>query len=146
MCWALSACCSDPTPYNLRNLIAMKKLVDLIYQHDLATWSESAADAFKELFGSASGRYPDRAKDAVQIRAPKFNDENNVPFATLIEPSNPKSGPYGGMSVGIFPVESTAPCLIALGTGTTGLHPDEAILARPGHARKAHAICTNAVI
>jgi 5-methylcytosine-specific restriction protein B len=34
-----------------------------------------------------------------------------------------------------------APCLIALGTGTTGLHPDEAILARPGHARKAKAIC-----
>ena len=44
------------------------------------------------------------------------------------------------MSVGIFPVEG-APCLIALGTGTTGLHPDEAILAKPGHARKARAIC-----
>ncbi len=118
----------------------MNKLLDLIYQHDLATWSESADEAFKELFGGATGRYPDRAKNAVQIRAPKFNDENNVPFSTLIEPSNPKSGPYGGMSVGIFPVEG-APCLIALGTGTTGLHPDEAILARPGHARKAHAIC-----
>jgi 5-methylcytosine-specific restriction enzyme B len=44
------------------------------------------------------------------------------------------------MSVGIFPVEG-APCLITLGTGTTGLHPDEAILARQGHARKAQAIC-----
>jgi 5-methylcytosine-specific restriction protein B len=106
----------------------------------LATWSESADEAFKELFGAATGRYPDRARNAVQIRAPKFNDENNVPFSTLIEPSNPKSGPYGGMSVGVFPV-ADAPCLIALGTGTTGLHPDEAFLARPGHARKAHAIC-----
>jgi len=48
----------------------------------------------------------------------KFNDDNNVPFATLIEPSNPKSGPYGGMSVGIFPVDG-AHVLFALGTGTT---------------------------
>ena len=118
----------------------MQKLLDLIYRHDLATWSESAVDAFTELFGSTTGRYPDRAKNAIQIRAPKFNDENNVPFATLIEPSNPKSGPYGGMSVGVFPVGGE-PCLIALGTGTTGLNPDETILARPGHARKAHAIC-----
>src|SRR5688572_1882360 len=70
----------------------------------------------------------------------EVSDESNVPFSTLIEPSNPSSGPYGGMSVGIFPVED-APCLIALGTGTTGLQPDEAILARPGHARKANAIC-----
>lgn len=118
----------------------MQKLLDLIYEHDLATWSECADEAFKELFGGATGRYPERARSAVQIRAPKFTDENNVPFSTLIEPSNPKSGPYGGMSVGVFPVEGE-PCLIALGTGTTGLHPDEAILARPGHARKAHAIC-----
>ncbi len=118
----------------------MQKLLDLIYKHDLPTWHDAATEAFSELFGGGSGRYPERARNSVQIRAPKFNDENNVPFSTLIEPSNPKSGPYGGMSVGIFPVENE-PCLIALGTGTTGLHPDETILARPGHARKARAIC-----
>jgi len=118
----------------------MEKLLNLIYEHDLKTWSEKAEEAFKDLFGSATGRYPERAGKAVQIRAPKFSDENNVPFSTLIEPSNPKSGPYGGMSIGVFPVQG-APCLIALGTGTTGLHPDEAILARPGHARKAQSIC-----
>ena len=118
----------------------MDKLLNLIYDHDLATWSEQADEAFRELFGSATGRYPERAKNAVQIRAPKFSDDNNVPFSTLIEPSNPKSGPYGGMSIGVFPVEGE-PCLIALGTGTTGLHPDEVILSRPGHARKAQAIC-----
>ena len=39
------------------------------------------------------------------------------------------------MSVGIFPVEGES-CLITLGTGTTGLHPDETILARPGHAQE----------
>ncbi len=117
----------------------MEKLLNLVYEHDLGTWSEKAEEAFKELFGSG-GRYPERAGKAVQIRAPKFSDENNVPFSTLIEPSNPKSGPYGGLSIGLFPVDGE-PCMIALGTGTTGLHPDEAILARPGHARKAKAIC-----
>jgi 5-methylcytosine-specific restriction protein B len=117
----------------------MEKLLNLVYEHELSTWSEKAEEAFNELFGGG-GRYPERAGKAVQIRAPKFSDENNVPFATLIEPSNPKSGPYGGMSIGLFPVDGE-PCLIALGTGTTGLHPDEAILARPGHARKAKAIC-----
>lgn len=119
----------------------IEKLLDLIYKHDLATWSDEAEVAFSELFGAETGRYSERARKSVQIRAPKFRgEEENVPFATLIEPSNPTSGAYGGMSVGLFPVEGS-PCLIALGTGTTGLHPDEAILARPGHARKAKAIC-----
>jgi len=118
----------------------MEKLSNLIYEHPLDSWSNDAEQAFAELFGAENGRYPDRARKSIQIRAPKFSDDNNVPFSTLIEPSNPTSGPYGGMSVGVFPVEGS-PCLIALGTGTTGLHPDEAILARPGHARKAQAIC-----
>jgi 5-methylcytosine-specific restriction enzyme B len=119
----------------------MKKLLDLVYKHDLATWSAEAEAAFDEIFGGGGGRYQERARRAVQIRAPKFRgDDENVPFATLIEPSNPTSGAYGGMSIGLFPVDD-APCLIALGTGTTGLHPDETILARPGHARKARAIC-----
>ena len=117
----------------------MEKLLKLVYEHDLKYWSDEAKDAFEELFGG-TGRYPERARKSVQIRAPKFTEEENVPFATLIEPSNPNSGPYGGMSIGLFPVDGE-PCLIALGTGTTGLHPDEAILARPGHARKAKAIC-----
>src|SRR2546426_8910175 len=121
-------------------LAPMKKLLNLIYDHPLKSWSDDAAQAFEELFGVEAGRYPERAGKSIQIRAPKFSDESNVPFSTLIEPSNPNSGPYGGMSVGIFPVEG-APCLIALGTGTTGLHPDEARLAKPGHARKANAIC-----
>jgi 5-methylcytosine-specific restriction protein B len=117
----------------------MERLLNMVYEHDLKSWSEEAKEAFEELFGG-NGRYPERARKAVQIRAPKFTEEDNVPFATLIEPSNPNSGPYGGMSIGLFPVEGE-PCLIALGTGTTGLHPDEAILAKPGHARKAKAIC-----
>jgi 5-methylcytosine-specific restriction enzyme B len=128
------------TPGGRDRLAPMQKLLNLIYDHPLKSWSDDATQAFEELFGGGTGRYPERARKSIQIRAPKFSDESNVPFSTLIEPSNPNSGPYGGMSVGIFPVED-APCLIALGTGTTGLHPDEAILARPGHARKANAIC-----
>ena len=123
----------------LKKLAVMEKLLKLIYDHNLQSWSEDAKNAFEEAFVK-EGRYPERARKAVQIRAPKFTEEDNVPFATLIEPSNPTSGPYGGMSIGLFPVDSQ-PCLIALGTGTTGLHPDESILAKPGHARKAKAIC-----
>jgi len=117
----------------------MNKLLDLVYFQDLETWSDKAQESLKELFGGEN-RYPSRAEKVVQIRAPRLSDENNIPFATLIEPSNPKSGPYGGLSVGLFPVKDQ-PCLITLGTGTTGLHPDETILAKPGHARKAMAIC-----
>lgn len=117
----------------------MEKLLSLVYEHEFNTWSEKAEEAFNELFGGA-GRYPERAGKAVQIKAPKFSEENNIPFSTLIHPSNPKSSQYGGMDMGLFPVNG-APCLVTLGTGTTGLHPDETILARPGHARKAKAIC-----
>ncbi len=63
-----------------------------------------------------------------------------VPFAALIHPSNPNSGPYGGTSLAVFPGDD-APCLISLVVGTNGLAPDEGILGRPGHARKARAIC-----
>ncbi|MCI0446644.1 hypothetical protein L0152_26000, partial [bacterium] len=56
-----------------------------------------------------------------------------VPFAALIHPQNPNSGPYGGMSFVIFPAKD-APCLIAMGVGTKGLSPDEDVLGRPGHA------------
>jgi len=47
----------------------MEKLLNLVYKHDLSTWSEDAEEAFKELFGGATGRYPERARNAVQIRA-----------------------------------------------------------------------------
>jgi 5-methylcytosine-specific restriction enzyme B len=48
---------------------------------------------------------------------------------------------YGGMSFVIFPVEGES-CLVAMGIGTQGLAPDEAILGRPGHSRKLQAIST----
>src|SRR5260370_20152103 len=45
------------------------------------------------------------------------------------------------MSLAILRAED-APCLVAMSIGTQGLAPDEAILGRPGHARKMQAICT----
>src|SRR5262249_28735870 len=48
---------------------------------------------------------------------------------------------YGGMSFVICPVAS-GPSLVAMIAGTQGLSPDEAILARPGHARRVQAICS----
>jgi 5-methylcytosine-specific restriction protein B len=72
---------------------------------------------------------------------PEFKGDTGVPFGALIHPSNPDSGPYGGMSFVVFPMPDV-PCLVGLVVGTQGLSPDEEILARPGHARKVGAICS----
>jgi 5-methylcytosine-specific restriction protein B len=63
-----------------------------------------------------------------------------VPYAAYIHPQNADSGVYVGVSFVIFPADD-APCLVAMVIGTQGLASDEAILGRPGHARKIHAIC-----
>jgi 5-methylcytosine-specific restriction protein B len=110
----------------------------------LAEWPKRMREAFKSLFGSPSGRYPVAAEKAVKTRAPEMpesEDGANVPFAALINPENPDSGAYGGMSLVFFPGADDAPSLIAFVVGTNGLAPDENILGRPGHARKVRALC-----
>ena len=57
-----------------------------------------------------------------------------VPYAGLINPENPPSGPYGGTSVVWFPTDAGS--LIVFVVGTRGLSPDEGILMRPGHRRR----------
>ena len=103
-------------------------------------WSKRNDEAFKALFGSPEGRYPKAAEKSVTLRAPEMSQDSGVPFAAYIHPSNPTKGAYGGFSFVIFPA-AEAPCLVGLVVGTQGLAPDEAILGRPGHARKAQAIC-----
>ena len=66
--------------------------------------------------------------------------ESKVRFAAYIDSSNPDKGAYGGMSFVLFPAHQR-PCLVGLVVGTQGLSPDEAILGKPGHARKCQAIC-----
>jgi 5-methylcytosine-specific restriction protein B len=118
----------------------MQQLLEIIGAGLGDSWNERNNQAFEGLFGNPAGRYRKDAKDTVSLRAPEFSDERGIPFAAYIHPSNPKSGPYGGMSFVIFPIPGE-PCLVAMVVGTQGLAPDEAMLGRPGHARKIQAIC-----
>lgn len=119
---------------------ALQELTGIIHAQSTESWNERNKRAFEALFGTPGGRYRANAKDVVTLRAPEFSSDTGVPFAAYIHPSNPTSGPYGGMSLVIFP-GSGAHCLVAMVVGTQGLSPDEAILGRPGHARKMQAIC-----
>ena len=119
----------------------MNQLIEIIHLQDqFSSWSKSTENAFEELFGASSGRYPTRSKTVISLRNPEFRGSAGVPFAALIHPSNSDTGAYGGMSFVIFPVPD-APCLIGMVVGTQGLSPDEEVLGRPGHARKVAAIC-----
>jgi 5-methylcytosine-specific restriction enzyme B len=120
-----------------------EKLLDAILQKGYSQdWPRKFEQGFQELFGSEGGRYPESARRSVKLRNPEPPEgkEGIVPFAALIHPSNPDSGAYGGTSLAVFP-GINAPCLISLVVGTNGLAPDEGVLGRPGHARKAQALC-----
>ena len=119
----------------------MKKLLDLIHSPYTDDFSTCSKEAIEELFGSPGGRYPALARQGVSVRAPEIRPSSGVPFTALIDPSNPDSGAYGGMSFAIFPGEDS-PAGIAMVVGTQGLSPDEEILGRPGHGRKVKAICS----
>jgi 5-methylcytosine-specific restriction protein B len=119
---------------------AIEKLAELIHSGSLEDWGQRNREVFEALFGSPSGRYPAKAKESVTLRAPEFREDAGVPFAAYIARPNPDAGPYGGMSFVLFPLAGK-PCLIGMVCGTQGLAPDEAILGRPGHARKMQAIC-----
>jgi 5-methylcytosine-specific restriction enzyme B len=120
--------------------MSIDQVVDIVYSKDFPNWKENNKKALESLFGAQKGRYHADAERTVQLRAPEVNFKNGVPFAAYINPNNPDSGPYGGFSFVIFPSE-TQPALIGLVVGTQGLAPDEAVLGRPGHARKSQAIC-----
>jgi len=123
-------------------LWADKLLAAVMQKGYSADWPERMKAAFDDLYGSSGGRYPASAKSVVQVRAPgQSNEDTGVPFAALIHQANPKSGPYGGMSIAIFPGDDDSSCLLSFVVGTNGLAPDEAILGRPGHSRKIGAIC-----
>lgn len=119
--------------------MSLDALVELIHSppREAALWEKSNQEALSGLFGGGGGRYPRNAADSVRLRAPW----NEVPFAAYIHPSNMGAGRYGGLSFVLFPAAAdNMPCLISLCVGTDGLAPDEAILGRPGHARKVQAI------
>lgn len=121
--------------------MSLDLLLDIVHSRSLDQWPERNAAAFDALFGTPKGRFTSKAQDALSLRAPNFKAGENVPFAAYIHPSNPRSGSYSGLSFVLFPIPD-GPCLVALVVGTGGLAPDHAILGRPGHARKAQAICS----
>jgi 5-methylcytosine-specific restriction protein B len=121
--------------------MSIAALLDIIHTPSQESWKERNKVAFDALFGSPEGRYPRQALTAVTLRAPEMSTDSGVPFAAYIHPSNPTSGQYSGLSFVIFPAPDQA-CLVGLVVGTQGLTPDEAILGRQGHARKAQAICS----
>lgn len=101
----------------------------------------TAREILENLFG---GRYHKRhfsksvVRDALKLGMYEDGDQG-VPFAGLINPDNPESGPYGGTSVIWFPAKERG-SLITLVIGTRGLSPDEGILTRPGHRRRTAAL------
>lgn len=94
----------------------------------------------ESLFGERyQKRYfaPTILRDAYALAA--GDTDEGVPYAGLIHPDNPPSGPYGGTSVVWFPTRD-AGSLMGFGVGTRGLAPDEGILTRPGHRRRIAAL------
>jgi 5-methylcytosine-specific restriction enzyme B len=126
----------------------MEQIVDVIYA-GRAGWAEKKVRrAFNDAIRARYPRIGDltlKANDEkkFQLRVNSQTDGNAVPFAALIAPEQATSGPYGGMSLVVFPPDDDdpgAPCLLAMVVGTHGLSPDDQVLGRPGHARKCAAI------
>jgi 5-methylcytosine-specific restriction protein B len=116
--------------------MSLKEIVDIIHSGELGNWKKRNQDALDSIFGGGGGRYPDRAKNSVKLRAP----DREIPFAAYIHANTTNEGAYGGLSFVVFPVNGQ-PALFGLVVGTQGLDPDENVLGRPGHARKVQAIC-----
>jgi 5-methylcytosine-specific restriction enzyme B len=119
--------------------MSLDALVEIIHNRDPENWPAQNEAAFGQLFGSEGGRYPAQAKKSFALRAPK-EGKDNISFAAYIHPDNPTSGAYTGTSFVIFPGQEKS-CLVGMVVGTGGLAPDEAILGKPGHARKLNAFC-----
>lgn len=62
------------------------------------------------------------------------------PFAAWVHKVASFLGAYGGLCCVVFLIQSY-PARFGLVAGTFGPAPDEAVLGRPGHARKAQAVC-----
>lgn len=96
-----------------------------------------ARPLFEALFDT---RYHKRFLEGeTQIRDRLSLPEKDAPFAGLIHPENPTSGPYGGASLIWFPTSGHG-SIITLVVGTSGLSPDEGLLSRPGHRRRIAAL------
>lgn len=78
-------------------------------------------------------------RDALALAGTGSDGEDGVPFAGLIHPDNPTSGPYNGASLVWFPTRGSG-SLLTFVVGTRGISPDEGLLTRPGHRRRLAAL------
>jgi 5-methylcytosine-specific restriction protein B len=120
-------------------------LLELVHA-PVEEWNERARPA---VAASLSARYARVTRDALeaqretrfQVRVNAKVSDKNVPYVALLPPDQEPRGQYGGMSFVMFPSEEPGvPACFGMVVGTNGLAPDEAILGRPGHARKTRAI------
>lgn len=121
---------------------AMEALVEVI-RRGLPGPEGGVRPLLEGLFGK---RYQQRHFEKTMVRdayALASEADAGVPYAGLVQPDNPPSGPYGGTSLVWFPRGDPAgdgESLLALVVGTRGLSPDEGILTRPGHRRRLAAL------
>ena len=116
----------------------MKELIDFVKKMWSNEWHKEAETVFNAFLQSGE-RYKKNVSDKFAIRSPNI-DISGEPYFALIHPNNADSGPYGGMSLVLFPSQTARP-IISFVIGTQGLAPDEMVLGRPGHARRLAAIC-----
>ena len=95
-------------------------------------------DRYSRVRDFESKRSPDEIR--FQLRVNSDTKDGAVPYVALIAPDQDTSGPYGGMSIVMFPADETGPALICMGIGTQSIAPDDMVLGKPGHARRCRAI------
>jgi 5-methylcytosine-specific restriction protein B len=119
---------------------SLSRLANVI-RHGLRSIPEKGVRPLLEgLFGERVQKRhfePSLIRDAYALASAE--EQDGVPFAGLIHPDNPPSGPYGGTSLVWFPTSDSG-SLIGFGVGTRGLSPDEGILTKPGHRRRLVAL------
>jgi 5-methylcytosine-specific restriction enzyme B len=93
---------------------------------------KAALDGLFDTRYHARSRPKDAFRDAYGLR------DEGIPYAGVIAPENPPSGPYGGASLAWFPRDDGT--LMTLVVGTKGLAPDEGLLTRHGHRRRVAAL------
>ncbi|MBF0256930.1 MAG: AAA family ATPase [Gammaproteobacteria bacterium] len=121
----------------------MSDSAQVLAQAIAAGWDTPGGDMIEAMRGVFGDRYHKRSASNLDSDKPPFirnaygrggSATEHVAYAGFINPDNPPSGPYGGMSLVWFPSEEG--CLISFVIGTRGLSPDEGILTRPGHRRR----------
>jgi 5-methylcytosine-specific restriction protein B len=119
---------------------SLKRLAEAIRRGLSSSPEKGVRPLLESLFGERFQKRhfePSLIRDAYALGT--GDDKEGVPFAGLIHPDNPPSGPYGGTSLVWFPTTEHG-SLIGFGVGTRGLSPDEGILTKPGHRRRLVAL------